>query len=89
MAVAPVAIRLSAGLINLLPPDSLSTCSSADADLDEFSSFFRARGIVDSFVSDWISPFRFGEAGSGKPPSFLWDRLGILPWEIFESIADY
>ncbi len=47
--------------------------SSADADLDEFSSFFRTRGIVDSFVSDWISPFRFGEAGSGKPPSFLWD----------------
>ena len=47
--------------------------SQADADIDKFSAFFRTRGIVDSFVSDWISPFRFGEAGSGSPPSFLWD----------------
>lgn len=47
--------------------------SQADVDLDKFSRFFGKGGIVDNFVLDWISPFRFDEAGSGEPPSFLWD----------------
>jgi len=47
--------------------------SEADSDLDRFTAFFRSGGVVDNFVTTWISPFRFDSTGSGLVPSFLWD----------------
>ncbi len=46
--------------------------SKVDAKLDDVVRFFGKKGVIDSFVTNWIAPFRYGAQVKGVPTSFLW-----------------
>jgi type VI secretion system protein ImpL len=46
--------------------------SKVDAKLDDVEQFFGKKGVIDSFITNWITPFRYGVQVKGAPTSFLW-----------------